>query len=215
VASATSPIAPAASERPELSLTRTAEYDYDVPEPGSYTLPVIKPAADGTLLSPDGKPIRLADLSGGRITILSFIYTRCADPRACLRASGVLKQLQELTSREPLLASNVVLLTLSFDPGFDTPEVMQRYGSIFSRQEGGADWHFLTAADRQELAPLLEAYGQQVDRAKPGNLTGPYNHPVRVYLIDRERRIRNIYTYGLLDPRLVMTDVRTLLAEGK
>ena len=37
---------------------------------------------------------------------------------------------------------------------------------------------------------------------------------MRVYLIDGQKRIRNIYSYGLLDPRLVMTDVRTLLMEA-
>ena len=30
--------------------SRTAEHDYDAPTSGTYTLPVIKPAADGFLL---------------------------------------------------------------------------------------------------------------------------------------------------------------------
>lgn len=205
--------AQAADVRPELSLARTAEYDYDVPEPGTYKLPVLKPAADGAVLGADGKPIRLHDLGDGRIVVLSFIYTRCTDPRACLRASGVLKQLQELTLAEPALATNVLLLTLSFDPAHDTPEVMSRYGNVFSRKRG-ADWLFLTTRDRDQLAPLLERYGQQVDTAKRGSSGGPYNHPLRVYLIDGRKRIRNIYSYGLLDPRLVMTDVRTLMMES-
>ena len=204
----------AEAQRPELSLARTAEYDYDVPEPGTYKLPVLKPAADGTVLGADGNPVRLNDLGEGRVVILSFIYTRCTDPRACLRASGVLKQLQQLTLAEPMLATNVLLLTLSFDPTHDTPEVMTRYGNVFSRKHGGADWLFLTTQNREQLAPLLDRYGQQVDRAKPGSGSGPYNHPLRVYLIDGQKRIRNIYSYGLLDPRLVMTDVRTLMMES-
>jgi hypothetical protein len=91
---------------------------------------------------------------------------------------------------------------------------MSRYGSVFNRKQGGSDWLFLTTENRDQLAPLLNSYGQQVDRAKPGSATGPYNHPLRVYLIDGQKRIRNIYGYGLLDPRLVMTDVRTLLMEA-
>jgi cytochrome oxidase Cu insertion factor (SCO1/SenC/PrrC family) len=201
-------------QRSELSLPRTAEYDYDVPAPGTYSLPVLKPAADGALLGSDGKPVRLHDLADGRITILSFIYTRCSDPRACLRASGVLSQLQQLTLAEPALATNLTLLTLSFDPTHDTPEVMSRYGRVFNRQPGGAEWLFLTTASRDQLAPLLDRYGPQVDRARPGSATGPYSHPLRVYLIDGQKRIRNIYSYGLLDPRLVMTDVCTLLMEA-
>ena len=200
--------------RAELSLGRTAEYDYDVPAPGTYTLPVLKPAADGEVLASDGQPTRLHALANGRITILSFIYTRCSDPRACLRASGVLKQLHELTLAEPGLASKLLLLSLSFDPAHDTPEVMRGYGSVFQQHRGGADWLFLTTASRDQLTPLLERYGQQVDTARTGSTSGSYQHLLRVYLIDGQKRIRNIYSYGLLDPRLVMTDVRTLLMEA-
>ena len=38
-------------------------------------------------------------------------------------------------------------------------------------------------------------------------------HILRVFLIDREGRIRNIYSSGTLDPRLVLADVKTLLLE--
>jgi len=36
---------------------------------------------------------------------------------------------------------------------------------------------------------------------------------VRVFLIDRAGRIRNIYSPATLDPRLVLADVKTLLLE--
>jgi cytochrome oxidase Cu insertion factor (SCO1/SenC/PrrC family) len=211
---ATSALANGETRNPELSLGRTAEYDYDAPEPGSYVLPVFKAAADGTVRTSNNKPVRLRELADGRITILSFIYTRCTDARACLRASGVLRQLQQLTLSEPALASNVLLLTLSFDPAYDTPEVMSRYGSVFNEKRSGADWLFLTTDSRDQLMPLLKHYGQQVDRARPGSGTGPYHHLLRVYLIDAQQRIRNIYSDGLLDPRLVMADVRTLQMEA-
>src|SRR2546423_3243656 len=59
------------------NLPRDSDYDYDPPVPGSYSLPVVKPAADGALLDSDGKSLNLRDLTHGRITVLSFIYTRC------------------------------------------------------------------------------------------------------------------------------------------
>ena len=46
---------------------RTSDYDYDAPVPGSYTLPVIKPAADGALLDSAGKAVRLSELTRGRV----------------------------------------------------------------------------------------------------------------------------------------------------
>ena len=204
-----------AGAEPQTALGRTEDYDYDIPEPGSYQLPVLQNASDGTVVAPDGKPVQLRELLDGRIAILSFIYTRCSDPRACMRASGVLSQLQQLSREDKSVASQLQLITLSFDPGYDTPEVMERYGRVFSRQDGGADWLFLTTRNDDELKPLLTAYGQRVDkRTKPG-LAGPFQHTLRVYLIDSQKRIRNIYGYGLLDPRLVLADIRTLMLEDK
>jgi len=40
-------------------------------------------------------------------------------------------------------------------------------------------------------------------------------HILRVFLIDRDGRIRNIYSSATLDPRLVLADVKTLLLEEK
>jgi len=39
------------------------------------------------------------------------------------------------------------------------------------------------------------------------------NHTLRVFLIDREGQIRNIYSSGTLDVRLVLADVKTLMLE--
>jgi len=42
-----------------------------------YALPVVKPAADGEVLDSQGRPVRLRELTRGRVTVMSFIYTRC------------------------------------------------------------------------------------------------------------------------------------------
>lgn len=64
------------------------------------------------------------------------------------------------------------------------------------------------------MQPILAAYGQAVDRKRnPYDPTGPLNHTLRVFLIDREGNIRNIYSSGTLDLRLVLADVKTLLLQ--
>jgi hypothetical protein len=52
-------------------------------------------------------------------------------------------------------------------------------------------------------------------RSNPKDPQGPLYHILRVFLIDREGRIRNIYSSATLDPRLILTDVKTLLLEKK
>ena len=204
-------LATAASAR---DLPRTADYDYDPPTPGSYKLPVVKKAADGDVLDTRGRPLRLGELTRGRITVLSFIYTRCAAAKACPYATGVLRELHELSAKDPALRANMRLVSMSFDPGSDTPAQMATYASLAKTTRPASDWHFLTTASRETLSPILDAYGQAVDRKQnPTDPTGPLNHTLRVFLIDHEGNIRNIYSSGTLDLRLVLADVRTLALE--
>jgi cytochrome oxidase Cu insertion factor (SCO1/SenC/PrrC family) len=194
---------------------RTGEYDYDAPEPGTYTLPVIKPAADGLLLDSNGQSIRLAELTRGRITVMSFIYTRCAAARACPYATGVLMQLHRESADDAALAHLLRLVSLSFDPINDTPRRMAAYSMIAAQRPAAAPWHFVTTRSQAELQPILEAYGQAIDRKQnPTDPTGPLNHTLRVFLVDPAGNIRNIYSSGTLDVRLVLADVRTLALES-
>ena len=130
-------------------------------------------------------------------------------------ATGVLMDLHELSADRPELAKNLRLVSMSFDPANDTPERMAAYSTVASQRASAAPWQFVTARSQTELQPILAAYGQAVDRKQDSaDPTGPLNHTLRVYLIDAEGRIRNIYSSGTLDLRLVLADVRTLLLEG-
>ena len=195
-------------------LANTSDYSYEPPAPGSYTLPVIKPAGDGEVLNSQGRSLRLQDLTRGQITVLSFIYTRCSSAKACPYATGVLNQLHRLSQNEPSLAREMRLISMSFDPANDTAERMASYSAWAGGRTNAAAWRFLTTRSQAELQPILVHYGQAVDRkADPSAPGGPLNHTLRVFLIDREGRVRNIYSSGTLDPRLVLADVRTLMRE--
>lgn len=196
-------------------LPRESEFDYDPPAPGSYALPVVKLAADGALLDTNNKTVNLRDLTHGRITVLSFIYTRCAAPKACPYATGVLGQLHDLTARDNALAKNMRLVSISFDPEYDTPQRLATYSENVRDEKSGCEWRFVTAKSRAELEAILKGYDQAVDqRSDPNDPQGPLYHILRVFLIDHQGRIRNIYSSGTLDPRLVIADVKTLLLEG-
>ncbi len=195
-------------------LPRESEFDYDPPVPGSYALPVVKLAADGVLLGTNNKAVNLRDLTHGRVTVLSFIYTRCAAPKACPYATGVLGQLHDVTAKDKALAKNMRLISISFDPEYDTPQHLATYSEKVREEKSGCEWRFVTAKSRVELEPILVAYDQAVDKkSNPADPQGPLYHILRVFLIDREGRIRNIYSSGTLDARLVLADVKTLLLE--
>ncbi|MFE1599015.1 SCO family protein [Methylobacterium sp. ID0610] len=186
---------------------------FPIAAPGSYRLPPIKPAAGGAVLDETGRPQDLRrDALLGRLTVLALIYTRCGD--VCPVASADMARLQDLAAKDAPLSRRLHLVTLSFDPEHDTPAVMRDYAATWRSSDPGAPaWRFLTAPDRNALAPILAAYGQRVD-ARPGAAGGPLNHVFRAFLIDRDGRIRNIYSLDFFEPALVINDVRTLLLEA-
>jgi cytochrome oxidase Cu insertion factor (SCO1/SenC/PrrC family) len=197
------------------NVAHAAEYDYTAPEPGTYTLPIIKVAGDGDVLDSTGKSMRLRELTKGRVTVMSFIYTRCASSTACPYATGVLRQLHAASAEGSALAKGLRLVSMSFDSSTDTPRRMAEYAALAGGQSSAAPWKFITTRSQAELQPILDAYGQTVDKRKdPNHPLGPLNHILRVYLIDRDSNIRNIYSSGTLDSRLVLADIKTLLLEA-
>ena len=198
------------------AVSHDQDYDYDPPVPGSYSLPVIKVAADGEIIDSNSKSLNLSKLTHGRITVLSVIYTRCAAPKACPYAAGVLSQLHALSADDKALATNMRLVSISFDPVYDTPQRLAEYSEGMRDEKSGCEWRFATAKSREALDSILNGYGQAVDkRSNANDPQGPLYHILRVFLIDREARIRNIYSSVTLDPRLVLADVKTLLLEEK
>lgn len=184
---------------------------FEVPAAGTYDLPSLGPAADGAVLDEQGRPQRLHELLGGRTVLLSFIYTSCNDVNGCPLATWVLGRVQAPVLSHPQLRDRVRLLSLSFDPARDTPEQVREYGSQFREQD--FDWRFLTTAGKSELQPILDAYGQWTmpERDAAGNVTGAVAHLLRVYLIDEQRRIRNIYNANFLHPDILVNDLLTVI----
>ena len=84
--------------------------------------------------------------------------------------------------------------------------------SIDPQADSKLEWHVLTTPGQNVLAPILSGYGQVVDRSGDSERI---SHLLRMFLVDRDGYIRNIYGLGLIDPRLLMTDVETLLLEEK
>jgi cytochrome c peroxidase len=188
------------------------ELPFKLPAPGSYTLPSLGRAADGRVLDSDGRETSLHQLYGGKLVLLSFVYSSCSDVNGCPLATAVLHKIRGRLLKEPELAEQLRLITLSFNPEHDTPEVMAKYGRSFG---AGLEWRFLTTRSEKDIQPILTAYDQsaQKDYDADGKFLGTFSHILRVYLIDREQRIRNIYTVSFLHPDTLVNDIRTLLLE--
>ena len=207
-------VVPAHDPQPEILAPGWGILSYEAPTPGTYRLPPIMRAVDGRVLREDASPAHLFDLMGDRLVLLSFVYTRCTDVNGCPLAKAVFHLVRARLKEHPELAETTRLLSISFDPDNDTPEAMRAY-----RPQSGDDsveWMFLTTRDRTDLQPILDGYGQYTLREydENGVYTGEFAHLLRVYLIDRERQVRNIYSTGFLHPDILINDLETLLLES-
>jgi cytochrome oxidase Cu insertion factor (SCO1/SenC/PrrC family) len=188
--------------------------EYTPPAPGTYELPPVDDVTDHPLVGSDGRPTTLYALTRGRVAVVAFVYTTCAEATGCPVSTGLLHRLDGDVAADPVLRQRVRLVTLSFDPERDTPA---RLASVRSLHEPRTDWAFATAPDEARLAPLLSDFGQPVARLRfdDGRWTGLYRHVLKVFLVDQQHRVRNVYSTGFLHPELILNDVRTVLLEGK
>lgn len=93
---------------------------------------------DFTLLDQAGSRVAFSSFAG-KVVAINFIYTRCALPQFCLRVTNNFGVLQKRFAAQ--LGKDLVLLTITFDPERDTPDVMAKYTSTWKPHKA---WHFLS-----------------------------------------------------------------------
>ena len=157
------------------------------------------PAPDFALVDQDARPLSLAALRGKPV-LLDFIYTRCPGP--CPILTGLLRDAREGLSPEQ--RARVQLVSITLDPGHDTPEVLRGWAA--TRRIDTQGWSLATgpAADVDKIA---RAYGVGSVRQADGEI----EHTVATFLIDREGRIARRYLGTKLDPAAIRADVEDLL----
>jgi protein SCO1 len=115
----------------------------------------------------------------GRVTIASFIYTRCTS--VCLTLGSNLQQLQAM------LGSDIRLLSISFDPAHDSAEQLRRHAELW--RADARYWRMASVPDAAQLQRLLEAW--QVVVIADGR--GGWEHNAALLVIDQRGRLVRIF----------------------
>ncbi len=168
-------------------------------------LPRIAPLPAFTLEDQYGLPINSNDLLG-RTVFINFTYTRCGEDCAAQREQLV--ALREHLRAEGSLGSEVLLLTISFDPERDTREALQTYAAQLAADR--RSWRFATG-DPPELKVLIGGelgfyYGQP-------DTNGMIKHDQRVILVDSNGMIRARYAAERLHVRTFLRDINLVRQE--
>jgi protein SCO1 len=108
--------------------------------PAAATPPQVgSEAPDLRLIDQNSREVTLSNLRG-RVVALNFLYTRCPMPEVCPRLAASFASLQRHFSEA--VGRDLVLLSITIDPQWDTPEVLASYAKLWRAKSDG--WHFLT-----------------------------------------------------------------------
>lgn len=160
------------------------------------------PIGELTFENQEGEPVRLNGLEGSP-ALLSFIFTRCGMPNMCPAMTQRMAEAQaELTDAE---RKRVKLISMTFDPEFDTAAVLKKYGEAY-----GADfecWEFWRGSAEDVEAVMTKSLAW----AEP-SADGFSHNPITV-LLDGGGNIVEALRGGFWEPTEAVESLRQLLTE--
>jgi protein SCO1 len=137
-----------------------------------------KPVPDFTLADQNNRPAQLSGFKG-QVVAITFIYTRCPLPDYCLRMSNNFARLARRFKDR--LGRDVTLLSITFDPEHDRPEVLLRYSATWKPDPNG--WRFLTGT-LSTVKQVSGMFGMNFWQDE-----GLLTHSLHTVVIDREGKL--------------------------
>ncbi|MGA9496518.1 MAG: SCO family protein [Terriglobales bacterium] len=158
------------------------------PPPASQMLRPGEPVPDLGFVNQDGRNIRLSDFAG-KALLVTFIYTRCPMPSFCPRLSSQFAKIHNELKKNPEDYAKTHLLTISFDPKYDSPAVLRKYGLAYldGDESGFSHWDFASpnAADLRRVAQPFGLDYQEEDNQ--------ITHNMSIVLIAPDGRVANFW----------------------
>lgn len=158
-----------------------------------------------TFVNQNGENVGRKDMEG-KITIVDFFFTSC--PSICPVMSKEMERVNDMFREEP----RVQIMSISIDPEYDTPEILQEYAQ---KHNATSDkWQFLSGPvdETYQLArcgfilPALDGMGVPDD----------FVHSDKFVLVDEQGRIRGYYSgTNREDVDLLMLETKVLLHGNK
>ncbi len=190
----------------QVDVTAQAKPDYKPTK--TYNVPANGEAVpDFKFLNEDDKTISV-DQFRGKALLVTFIYTRCPLPDYCIRMSRNFATIQKQLAADPNLYNKTHLLSISFDPTYDTPKVLHVYGTSYAGSTAFSHWDF-AAPPPAELGAVEQFFDVGVSPGSNNTLT----HSLSTAVITPEGKIFRWYPDNDWSPSAVADDVKKAIAE--
>jgi protein SCO1/2 len=158
---------------------------------------------DERFVDQTGASRKLSDWRNKAVAV-TFIYTRCPLPDFCPLMDRHFRSVQERVDGDPLLRGRVHLLSVSFDPAFDTPPVLAAHA-----KRVGADtssWSFVTG-DVSDIDRFGSRFGVSIMRE--GKTTAEIVHNLRTAVIDGQGRLVKVFNDTDWKPDDLLMELRS------
>jgi len=165
---------------------------------------------DFGLVNQDGKRIHLAQYRG-RALALTFIYTRCPMPDQCTLMSNNFAAIDLELQKQPDVYAKTHLLTISFDPEYDSPKVLRSYGASHSGRytdETFQHWEFATGSP-DEVKGIAQFFGLRYFHDTESG-QDQVIHSLRTVLIGPDGKLFKLYRGNEWKPAEIVNDLQSL-----
>ncbi|MBC8029445.1 MAG: SCO family protein [Pyrinomonadaceae bacterium] len=165
---------------------------------------------DYRLVNQDDKAIRIKDYRG-KALLLTFIFTRCQMPDQCTLMSNNFAAIDQELQKQPELREKTHLLSISFDPDYDTPKVLRSYGAAYTGKysdETFAHWEFASGST-DEVKGIAQFFGLRYNKDSESG-EEQLIHALRTALIGPDGKIVKVYRGNEWKPDEVLKEIQTL-----
>jgi len=167
------------------------------------------------LINQDGKTIRLHDYKG-KALLLTFVYTRCQDPNQCTLMSSNFAAIDQELQKQQELYDKTHLLSISFDPAYDTPKVLRSYGASYTGEysdENFAHWEFASGS-ADEVKGVAQFFGLKYFQDTPSG-EEQVIHSLRTVVIGPDGKVIKVYRGNEWKPEELLKDLEGAVANTK
>jgi protein SCO1/2 len=167
---------------------------------------------DFGLINQDGKRIHLAQYHG-KTLLITFVYTRCPQPDQCTLMSTNFAAIDQALQKEPETYNKTHLLTISFDPDYDTPKVLRSYGASHTGRysdETFQHWEFASGS-KDEVKGIAQFFGLRYYHDTESN-DEQVIHSLRTAIVSADGKVFKLYRGNEWKPAEVVVDLTTLLS---
>ncbi|HYG22901.1 MAG TPA: SCO family protein [Verrucomicrobiae bacterium] len=140
----------------------------------------------------------------GKVWAINFLFTRCPFPTFCPQTARYFGETQAKLLASEFAPTNWHLLSLSFDPEFDTPQVLSRFAEYYEAKP--AQWTFATGA-LIDVTAICDQLGLKFSRDERGG----FDHNLRTVVIDADGRVKKIFIGNEWNPEVLAAEMTAAL----